>query len=103
MTHDFDVPQTLIDRLENELIAAGHDAIAATVLDQHPDTLTSTELASMGGGCSAYIVTVPCDGQTILIVWTDSNGMELPTADDYMIGVYANEISEDHLLLLESD
>lgn len=99
----FEIPDTLMARIISELRAGGHDAIADEIQKQHPTTLGATDKAQMGGGCSAYIVTVPCDGQNILIVWTDSNGMELPTVTDYMIGVYAGEITEDHLLLIDSD
>lgn len=89
-------------RLQTELQAKGHDAIADHLVKQHPDTLRIEHAAPTGGGCEAYMIDFPWNDQNLLVVWTTSDGADLAEADDYMIGVYlGEEITEDPLALIE--
>lgn len=90
------LPAMLKNQLRDGLRDIGQEIIADQVFLGHPNTLTSEDVARTGGGCLAYHV----DIRNLRVIWTDTNGMGLPTADDYRVGVYLNAGPEHELELL---
>jgi hypothetical protein len=101
----FSVDKGLLDTIGGQLEQKGHPSIARAFLDQHPAELGNTHSVQTGGGCQAYFVNVSLSAhQNILVVWTSSDGGDLPEGDDWMIGLYeGEEITEDALSLVSSD
>lgn len=103
-TKDFyKVPTTIRNMIRDELRAKGYEAAADLIWLQHPAKLGSKEVDHTGGGCVAYATTYPVNGENLIVVWTDNGGTDLPSDDDYMVGVYKGHLTDEQILLIESE
>lgn len=101
---NFVVPENLINRIRDELKATDHDSMGDQIWLNHPKELDAARIVPTGGGCEAYFVDVPWSGQNLLIVWTDNAGMNLPTPEDWLVGIFIGEvITETPVLSLSSE
>lgn len=100
---EFTVPSKIKNQIRDELRAKGYETAADLIWLKHPDKLGSKEVEHTGGGCVAYITTYPVNGVNLIVAWTGTDGSDLPTDNDFMVGVYKEHLTEEQILLIESE
>lgn len=102
----YQVTETQIAAIQDRLVFSVGAATAKHIADTHPRTLTTEHVVNTGGGCEAYIVRYSLPDDHLIVVWTDPAGMDLPDGtgkDQFLCGVYRDEISEDPLAMNDGD